>query len=85
MHRLTSCGCHYQIQHTDKAQLDKLKEIPLHLEFALPSSFSLDVYGSLKALLNGSPKFSSSQVIPGQVKPLYIATVPDEKLERNYL
>ena len=68
-----------QIKHEQKSQLEKIKDTPLVVEMALPSSLTLDVYGCLKEALSCGSKLSSLKMKPGELQPLYIMAAPEDK------
>ena len=67
-----------QIQHQAKSSLERLKDTPLHVEVSLPSSVTLDVYSSLKDVLQGAGKVVG-KMKQGESIPLYVVAANDDK------
>ena len=80
--RTSPCHTHtpplVQIQHQAKSSLERLKDTPLHVEVSLPSSVTLDVYSSLKDVLQGAGKVVG-KMKQGESIPLYIVAANDDK------
>jgi tripeptidyl-peptidase-2 len=74
-----------QIKHEQKSQLEKIKDTPLVVEMALPSSLTLDVYGCLKEALSCGSKLSSLKMKPGELQPLYIMAAPEDKMPKGII
>lgn len=67
-----------QIQHPAKSSLERLKDTPLHVEVSLLSSVTLDVYCSLKDVLQGAGKVNG-KMKRGESLPLYVVAANDDK------
>lgn len=71
------------VRHENKALLEKLQELPAVIQQRLQQPISLDVYSSQPAALTGGKKFSSGSVALGNLVPLYITSVPSDKISRS--
>jgi tripeptidyl-peptidase-2 len=68
-----------QVRHEKKEQLEKLKDIPILINHKLPSPVSLDAYVSQSQALVGGRKFPTVALAKGQICPMFVAPLAEEK------
>uniref|UniRef100_A0A2R5LKX2 Tripeptidyl-peptidase 2 n=1 Tax=Ornithodoros turicata TaxID=34597 RepID=A0A2R5LKX2_9ACAR len=71
------------VRHEQRALLERLSEMPLHVSQKLSSAINLDVYGSHAQALIGGKKFASTTAHPGACVPVYVTPSPCEKLPKG--
>ncbi|XP_052893110.1 tripeptidyl-peptidase 2 [Anopheles moucheti] len=72
-----------QVRHEKKELLEKLTEANMIVNFKLASnSLSVDVYKSYNQVLSGAKKMTSCFLAAGVCRPIYLAPVPSEKLQK---
>ncbi len=69
-----------QVRHSQKAQLELLKDMPILLEIKLSSSVTLETGNSRVDTLASGTKFSSKTAKPGRCVPIYVNAIADDKL-----
>uniref|UniRef100_A0A8W7PUW9 Tripeptidyl-peptidase 2 n=2 Tax=gambiae species complex TaxID=44542 RepID=A0A8W7PUW9_ANOCL len=71
------------VRHEKKELLEKLTEANMVVNFKLPSnSLSVDVYKSYNHVLSGAKKMTSCSMAAGSCRPIYLAPIPSEKLQK---
>lgn len=74
------------VVHESVSMLERVNELILYLWHKLSSDVTLDIYPSMKAGLTGSAKFKSKSLSPESISnpvPLYISSIPSEKLLKS--
>ncbi|XP_070539380.1 tripeptidyl-peptidase 2-like isoform X2 [Ptychodera flava] len=74
-----------QIRHEKKEMLEKLKDLILLIEQKLSSSISLDVYSSYNGAMTGKQKYGNQKLCPGEVSPMFVPPVAEDKLPKGAL
>lgn len=68
-----------QVRHEKRELLERVKDVPLLIQHKLSSSLSLDVYSTHSNALVGGKKFSTQTLTRGEICPLYVTPLPDDK------
>ncbi|CAG2064289.1 unnamed protein product [Timema podura] len=69
------------VRHERKELLDKLLDKQLLLSQKLAVPISLDIYASLSRATTGGKKMSVATISQGQILPVYIAPLNNEKFD----
>lgn len=72
-----------QVRHERRDLLEKVSEAVLVATFKLPNALALEFFKSYNNAVTGSKKISAIPMQGGQVKPLYIAPLLNEKVTKN--
>ena len=73
-----------QIRHEKVELLLRLKDVAMTISTKLGSSLSLDVYRSHAQALIGGKKMCTQNLAPGQIQPIFITPLAEEKLVHIY-
>lgn len=75
-----------QIRHEKKEILEKVNEVVLQASFKLANSINMDIYKAFNnAVLSNNKKTSTFPMISGSTKPIYVATLSNEKITKNII
>ena len=67
------------MRHENKDQLEKLRDMLVHVEQKLSPTLPLSVYTSRSGAMTETGKFNGVSLTPGMQKPVFIAPLADDK------
>lgn len=68
-----------QVRHEQRPLLERLQDLPLHLNHKMASGITLDVYRTHAQAMVGGKKFAALTARPGSRVPLFLVPCPCDK------
>ncbi|CAG9136289.1 unnamed protein product [Plutella xylostella] len=73
------------VRHESKQVLELIAELAVLLQQRLPQPLTADLYCTRHEALTGGKKFNSATVPTGGILPLYLSSIPSDKISRSNL